>query len=870
MRVPGLTARAAALAQCAIWMAAAAAEPPGTSLRSVVNGVSMDPAVANVAPGGIIAIQGTNLASAFVEPSATPLPVSLDSPTVEVRIGDGVAPLFFVSPTEIKAQVPWGMGPGWTDVVVSRGGEASPPMPLLITATEPGLFTEASSSALIVESGSTAQKPANERVPRAASATAAAAGDGVSITAGATLTVFGAGLGATNPPATTGATAAGSSPVAAQRAFLGGLPVEIVSSELSSELVGVYGLRFKVPEHAEPGEVLHWFSGDSRSAGILGAGGALAPRYLAVPSESSEARRIDMTDLNPYFVAVSGTPGEEDSCFRNTALLDFRRSKTTPITDCLLPSYINAPNTAAFRPFELAWNTPVLAALAEPTGADSDGVTNRLVLVDSAGDSVSTITLESAVDRLQSSPGGNPNLRLERSGGTGQRMIVTPAGEDVDEITPFAPLPAELSFESLTQVVAQPANFGGGYRMRFLGPADGGSGTPRAVLYDSRARAVGNAAFPQGWVPLVPARAVNAQGQAQGNPLAPTTGGFRGEDTAFVLARTSDGTKQAVVAFRAQLPDAPPENPPDSIAVTASATELPGGTFVTECSPAVRWSRIALTRKLAVAAAESRQAEFARLQDNRICSGDRLVLFDTTTSAISTVSAPGRLQVNAQGAMQGYLYFADAVRDVALEAPRKMYVFDGAIESFSAIELPGNVGVTINQLTQAVGARSQIVALATGGAPRTNPRTGATLPPQAGNRGLLVVDLARGSARHLALPSEFQRVIPGGANLVRQGRRGFGLMPLTGRVFARGRRRNIGPGQPGGSAMLVWDAATGTATELPMPEGGFAVGQRIVAGGGGGGAANPLLWDYQPKSAAFAYGVFNQTGDLISVGVVGP
>ncbi len=830
----------------------------------------MEPAVANVAPGGIIAIQGTSLATALVESSATPLPVSLDSPTIEVRVGNSVAPLFFVSPTEIKAQVPWDLEPGWTEVVVSRGGEASPPMPLLISATGPGLFTQAGSGALIVESGSTAQKPTNERVPRSASAPAAAASDGLSITAGTTLTVFGAGLGATDPPATTGATAAGSSPVAAQRAFLGGLPVGIVSSELSSELVGVYGLRFKVPEHAESGEVLHWFSGDSRSAGILGSGGALAPRYLAVPSESSDVRRIDMTDLNPYFVAVSGVPSEEDSCFRNTALLDFRRSKTTSVADCLLPSYINAPNTAAFRPFEVAWNTPVLAALAEPTGSISDGVTDRLVLVDSAGDSVSTIALESAVDRLQSSPGNNSNLRLERSGGTGQRMVVTPAGEGAGEITPFAPLPDELSFEGLTQSVAQPTNFGGGYRMRFLGPADGGSGTPRAVLYDSRARPVGNAAFPQGWVPLVPARAVNAQGQAQGNPLAPATGGFRGEDAAFVLARSSDNTRQAVVAFRAQLPDPPPDTPPNSVAVSVSSTEFPSGTFATECSPAVRWSRIGLTRKVAVTAADSRQAEFARLQDNRICSGDRLVLFDTTKSEISTVSAPGRLQVSAQGALRGYLYFADAVRDVALEAPRKMYVFDGASESFSAIEFPGNIGITINQLTQGVGTRSQIVALATGGAPRTNPRTGATLPPQAGNRGLLVVDLAQGSARHLALPSGFQRVIPGGANLVRQGRRGFGLMPLTGRAFARVRRRNIGPGQPGGSAMVVWDASSGTASELPMPEGGFAVGQRIVAGGGGGGAANPLLWDYQPKSAAFAYGVFNQAGDLISVGVVGP
>ena len=64
--------------------------------------------------------------------------------------------------------------------------------------------------------------------------------------------------------------------------------------------------------------------------------------------------------------------------------------------------------------------------------------------------------------------------------------------------------------------------------------------------------------------------------------------------------------------------------------------------------------------------------------------------------------------------------------------------------------------------------------------------------------------------------------------------------------------------------------ATGTATEIALPEGSFSVAQPIVTSGGGGAAQARFVWDYHPKAASFAFGVFNQQSSLISIGIVGP
>lgn len=867
---------ALAVALCA----SAAEEQPLTTARGAVNAVSLQSAPSVVAQGGILTVFGEQLAAAHTTPEGAPLPVALEDPAVEVLINGVAAPIFFVSPTQVNVLIPWEVEPGWADVVVRRGGLNSSPMPVLISEASPNLFTYEGSSALITQTGG--DNPDAPQLGVDGPAPASSVGPANGGEQGQTITVFAAGLGQTDPAVASGALGGGATPVADQRAYLGGLPVAVSSVALSPDMVGVYKLEFEVPELASSGEVFRWYSGDVGSAAVWGAGGPPTPRYMTLGTELESPGRIDLSDLNPYFVAVSGAVDEVDFCFRNVQLLDFRRDSATTLEHCVLPSYPNAPNQNAYRPFERSMNSPVLAALAEPTGEISEGLTDQLLLIDTAaGSTAELVQLAEPADRLQSALGESRNMRLLRPGDDAIYSLIDRDGAAVGELDGVAALPNPLEVDGMTVQVAQGASFGSGYRMRFLGPgADAGEGRPVAVLFNRDANVIAKVQFPDGWDPIAPPRRVNNQGIAQGNSIAATQVGFRGDSTTYVLVRTSDGSGDGVVAFRAALPEDSEEPAPESVAVETSVTAFPDGSYAATCHTQVRFQRIGLTRELAVVATSEMLNEFALPQFNQICAGDQLVLFDTVAATTKAVPAPEPLDVVGKGMAGSYLYFADGAREVALRASQKIHIFDGVSEAFSTVEFEEDVGILFNSFVsmhRLVG-QGQIVALATGGPTRTSPR-GNTQPPLAGNRGLLVVDLPNATAVHLALPEGFARVVAVPNNLInQQGLRTFGMFPLIGRAFAYSQKPNGGPGNPGGTAILTWDVATATATEIPLPENGFAVVRRVGGGGGGrgggrgggGGAALPYIWAWQPKSSSLAYGVYNRGGNLIAIGVVGP
>jgi len=867
---------ALAVALCA----SAAEDQPLTTARGAVNAVSLESAPSAVAQGGILAVFGEQLAAAHTKPEGAPLPLALEDPAVEVLINGVAAPIFFVSPTQVNVLIPWEVEPGWADVVVRRGGLDSSPMPVLVTEASPNLFTYEGSSALITQTGGDNPDAPQLGVDGPAPASSSDPANGGE--QGQTITVFAAGLGQTDPAVASGALGGGATPVAEQRAYLGGLPVAVTSAALSADMVGVYKLEFEVPELASAGEVFRWYSGDIGSAAVWGAAGPPTPRYMTLGAELESPRRIDLSDLNPYFVAVSGAVDELDFCFRNVQLLDFRRESTTTLEQCVLPSYPNAPNQNAYRPFERSTNSPVLAALAEPSGEIGEGITDQLLVIDTAaGSTAQLVQLPQPADRLQSALGGSRNMRLLRPGDGTIYSLIDTEGAAVGELDGVVALPNPLEVNGMTVQVAQGASFGSGYRMRFLGPdAEAAEGRPVAVLFDRDSNVIANVQFPDGWDPIAPPRRVNNQGIAQGNSIATTQVGFRGDSTAYVLVRASDGSGDGVAAFRAALPEDSEEPVPESVDVETSVTTFPDGSYAATCHTQVRFQRIGLTRELAVVATSEMLNEFALPQFNQICAGDQLVLFDTVAASTKAVPAPEPLDVVGKGVAGSYLYFADGAREVALQASQKLHIFDGVSEAFSTVEFEEDVGILFNNFNtmhRLVG-QGQIVALATGGPTRTSPR-GNTQPPLAGNRGLLVVDLPNATAAHLALPEGFARVVVVPNQLInQQGLRTFGMFPMVGRAFAYSQKPNGGPGNPGGTAVLTWDVASGEATEMALPEDGFAVVRRVGGGGGGGGrgggggaaAARPYIWAWQPKSSSLAYGVYNRGGDLIAIGVVGP
>jgi uncharacterized protein (TIGR03437 family) len=92
-----------------------------------------------VAPGSIIAIFGANLAPAPASAGSTPLPTTLAGTSVTVN---GIpAPLFYVSPGQINAQLPLLTGIGSASVVVATTAGASDPVEVVVHFDGLGIFT---------------------------------------------------------------------------------------------------------------------------------------------------------------------------------------------------------------------------------------------------------------------------------------------------------------------------------------------------------------------------------------------------------------------------------------------------------------------------------------------------------------------------------------------------------------------------------------------------------------------------------------------------------------------------------------------------------------------------------------------------------
>jgi uncharacterized protein (TIGR03437 family) len=100
-----------------------------------------------VAPGSLVAIYGTNFASAMA--AADTIPLSTKLADVSVTFNGTAAPMVGIAPgltigsqkvDQINAIVPWGVTPGTAQVSVTRGGASSAVVNVPIASTSPGIF----------------------------------------------------------------------------------------------------------------------------------------------------------------------------------------------------------------------------------------------------------------------------------------------------------------------------------------------------------------------------------------------------------------------------------------------------------------------------------------------------------------------------------------------------------------------------------------------------------------------------------------------------------------------------------------------------------------------------------------------------------
>jgi uncharacterized protein (TIGR03437 family) len=210
----------------------------GPTIGAVANGASF---LHTVAPGSLITIFGTDLATARADAVSVPLPAELGG--VKVRVNNVLIPLLVVLATQINAQLPYEIGVGSATVTVELNGVVSAPFAFPVQAAAPGVFGYGSDHAVaqnVAADGSvTLNTSDNPIIP------------------GKPMVVYVTGQGALDHPVATGAAASSnplSHPIAPYSAKVGGEAAAVDFMGMTPGLVGLLQANIRVPDDLKPGD----------------------------------------------------------------------------------------------------------------------------------------------------------------------------------------------------------------------------------------------------------------------------------------------------------------------------------------------------------------------------------------------------------------------------------------------------------------------------------------------------------------------------------------------------------------------------------------------------------------------------------------
>ncbi len=214
-------------------------EPVAGEVPRIANGgvVSLAAGARRIAPGAIFSIYGEELASATGANTTVPLPTQLLG--TEVRVNGARAPLFFVSPGQVNAQMPYDAGPGAVRVTVVREGRTSGEQTVEVAESQPDILTYGSNRAVAVNPDG-----AVNGVDRGAAQ-------------GEVVVVYLTGLGRVDASVAAGQAAPGSPlarPLLAGSARVGGQAAQLLYLGLTPGFVGMGQANVVVPGGVAPGD----------------------------------------------------------------------------------------------------------------------------------------------------------------------------------------------------------------------------------------------------------------------------------------------------------------------------------------------------------------------------------------------------------------------------------------------------------------------------------------------------------------------------------------------------------------------------------------------------------------------------------------
>jgi len=221
------------------------AQTPVISDPGILNSITLDNSQP-VAPGSIVSIFGSQLASAVATADSVPLSTSIAG--VSVTFNGIQAAVRLVSPTLISVQVPWEtLGTdttGTASVVVSQNGVNSDPRKVALAQYSPGIYAignlAISNLALAMNSDGSLAQPVG--IIPGLNSHPAQSGD--------TLMLLATGLGPVDSPIANGAASSDMvrNALTQPQVMVAGIGANVVSTTLSANFVGAYQVQVTVPD----------------------------------------------------------------------------------------------------------------------------------------------------------------------------------------------------------------------------------------------------------------------------------------------------------------------------------------------------------------------------------------------------------------------------------------------------------------------------------------------------------------------------------------------------------------------------------------------------------------------------------------------
>jgi uncharacterized protein (TIGR03437 family) len=201
---------------------------PSLSTAGIVNAASYR---TGLAPGSLFAIFAGKLSSGTTIAASAPWATNWNG--ISVMINGIAAPLGYVSPIQINAQIPFEIAPGTAQLAIQSNGTTTAPTSLAIQPAAPGIFTDASGRAGAVNQDGKLNGPTSPAP------------------VGSFLSVYLTGQGLVDQPVATGAAApirTVSNTLAQTAATIGGAAATVSFSGLAPGFVGLGQVNLLVPD----------------------------------------------------------------------------------------------------------------------------------------------------------------------------------------------------------------------------------------------------------------------------------------------------------------------------------------------------------------------------------------------------------------------------------------------------------------------------------------------------------------------------------------------------------------------------------------------------------------------------------------------